>query len=104
MVQWGSSIAVNYAVRKFGVKRGMSEKDVRALCQPNPVHCVPVELIGDDELAPAVASKHKQGTSPVNAVEGSKDAGCSRPSGAAESSGYEQGLRSKVSLARLVRS
>eukprot|EP00750_Incisomonas_marina_P002816 INCI12700.4.p1 GENE.INCI12700.4~~INCI12700.4.p1 ORF type:complete len:456 (+),score=65.87 INCI12700.4:178-1545(+) len=98
VVQWGSSIAVNYAVRKFGVKRGMSEKDVRALCQPNPVHCVPVELIGDGELAPVLAGA--QGNSPATHVQGSAATGCLRSSGVARPSGYEQGLRSKVSLAR----
>ena len=47
VVQWNSLIANNYASRKYGVKRGMSATDAVKLCHPVKLHCVSVELIGD---------------------------------------------------------
>jgi hypothetical protein len=47
VVQWGTLIAVNYAARPFGVKRGMSGKDAQKLCPS--IHLAEVELISVNE-------------------------------------------------------
>jgi DNA polymerase eta len=45
--QWHSVIAVNYAARKAGVKRGMNVKEVKSLCAT--IHLIHVELIGNSD-------------------------------------------------------
>eukprot|EP00729_Bicosta_minor_P009987 gene9987-18927_t len=40
---WGSLIAVSYAARPFGVKRGMKSTEAKKLCPA--IQCVPVELL-----------------------------------------------------------
>eukprot|EP00954_Amorphochlora_amoebiformis_P013494 1060644-Amorphochlora_amoeboformis.AAC.1 len=43
--QWSGLIAINYAARKFGVKRGMTIADAKKACKD--LVCVHVELIGE---------------------------------------------------------
>ena len=48
--QWNAVIAVNYPARSYGVKRGMTVKEVRAKCPT--IHLIHVELVGNNSISP----------------------------------------------------
>ena len=48
--QWNAVIAINYPARSFGIKRGMTVKEVKAKCPA--IHLVHVELVGNSNSSP----------------------------------------------------